>query len=67
MLGEMSMSDLKKYFLWGAIAGIALSFLVVLLKRKELKGTEFHDLFDKFDDSDELFIDTFQKDLPDQP
>lgn len=57
---------MKRYVLVGLLAGAAVSLLILLLKRRELQGTEFEDFFDSSSVADDLFGDAFEE-LPDKP
>ncbi|MEK6757098.1 MAG: hypothetical protein AABZ02_13175 [Bacteroidota bacterium] len=57
---------MKKYVLFGLIAGVTISVLAVYFRRKRLAGTEFYGFFDSSAVADELFGDAFEE-LPDKP
>lgn len=57
---------MKKYLLFGLLAGVTISAVVLYLRRKELGGTEFEGLFDSSTVADDLFGDAFEE-LPDHP
>ena len=58
--------NMKKYVLFGLIAGVTISVLAVYFRRKKLAGTEFYGFFDSSTVADELFGDAFEE-LPDKP
>ena len=57
---------MKKYVLFGLLAGVTISAMVVFLRRKQLNGREFEGFFDSSTVADELFGDAFEE-LPDHP
>jgi hypothetical protein len=57
---------MKKYVVFGLIAGVMISVLAVYFRRKNLAGTEFYGFFDSSTVADELFGDAFEE-LPDRP
>jgi hypothetical protein len=57
---------MKKYIVFGLIAGVTISALAIYFKQKRLAGTEFHGFFDSSAVADELFGDAFEE-LPDKP
>jgi hypothetical protein len=57
---------MKKYVLFGLLAGVTISAVVIYLRRKKLAGTEFQGFFDSSAVADELFGDAFVE-LPDRP
>jgi hypothetical protein len=57
---------MKKYVMFGLIAGVTLSVLAIYYRRKTLAGTEFYGFFDSSTVADELFGDAFEE-LPDKP
>lgn len=57
---------MKKYVLFGLIAGVTISALAIYFRRKNLAGTEFNGFFDSSTVADELFGDAFEE-LPDKP
>jgi hypothetical protein len=57
---------MKKYMLMGLMAGVAISAVVIYLRRKKLEGTEFREFFDSSAVAADLFGDAFQE-LPDKP
>ncbi|MCU0411047.1 MAG: hypothetical protein MUF82_00740 [Bacteroidetes bacterium] len=57
---------MKRYVLIGLFAGAAVTFLVYLLRRRELEGSEFKEFFDSSSVADDLFGDAFEE-LPDKP
>lgn len=57
---------MKKYILFGLLAGVTISAVVVYLRRKKLAGTEFQGFFDSSAVSDELFGEALEE-LPDRP
>ena len=50
----------------GLLAGAAISFALLLLKRKKYEGMEFHDFVDSPSVADDLFGKAFCE-LPDKP
>jgi hypothetical protein len=63
---ERIWGNMKKYVVFGLIAGVAISALAVYFRRKKLAGTEFYGFFDSSTVADELFGDAFEE-LPDKP
>jgi hypothetical protein len=57
---------MKRYVLVGLMAGVAISLVVYVLRKREARGTEFEDFFDSSTVADELFGDAFEE-LPDKP
>jgi len=57
---------MKKYIMLGVLAGMAISFAVIFLKRKKYDGMEFHDFVDSPSVADDLFGKAFSE-LPDKP
>ncbi len=57
---------MKKYMLFGLIAGVTISALAIYFRRKNLAGTEFNGFFDSSTVADDLFGDAFEE-LPDKP
>lgn len=57
---------MKKYILFGLLAGVTISAVVLYLRRKKLAGSEFQGFFDSSTVADELFGDAFEE-LPDRP
>ena len=57
---------MKKYVVFGLIAGVTISVLAVYFRRKKLAGSEFYGFFDSSTVADELFADAFEE-LPDKP
>ena len=57
---------MKKYIVLGLIAGLTLSALLILMRRRRLAGSEFRGFFDSSAVADELFGDAFEV-LPDKP
>jgi hypothetical protein len=57
---------MKKYILFGLIAGVTISVLAICHRRRKLAGTEFYGFFDSSAVADELFGDAFEE-LPDKP
>ena len=57
---------MKKYILFGLLAGVTISAVMIYLRRKKLSGTEFQGFFDSSAVADELFGDSFEE-LPDRP
>ncbi len=55
---------MKKFVLWGLALGIAVSAAVILLRKRQFGGTEFHEFFDSSSVADEWFSDAFDE-LPD--
>ena len=56
---------MKKYILFGLIAGVTISALAIYLRKKRLAGTEFNSFFDSATVADDLFGDAFEE-LPDK-
>lgn len=56
---------MKKYVVLGLLLGVTLSAFVVMLRRRNLAGTEFQGFFDSSTVADELFGDAFEE-LPDK-
>ncbi|MCX6120811.1 MAG: hypothetical protein NTX44_04270 [Ignavibacteriales bacterium] len=57
---------MKKYIMLGVLAGAAISLTVLLLRRKQSEGMEFHDFVDSPSVADDLFGKAFRE-LPDKP
>jgi hypothetical protein len=57
---------MKKYVVFGLLAGVTISVLAVYFRRKRLAGSEFNGFFDSSTVADELFGDAFEE-LPDKP
>jgi len=57
---------MKKYIVFGLIAGLTLSAVLLYLRRRRLEGSEFRGFFDSSAVADELFGDAFEV-LPDKP
>jgi hypothetical protein len=57
---------MKKYILFGLVAGVTISVLAICHRRRKLAGTEFYGFFDSSAVADELFGDAFEE-LPDKP
>jgi hypothetical protein len=57
---------MKKYVVFGLLAGVTISVLAMYLRKKKLAGTEFYGFFDSSTVADELFGDAFEE-LPDKP
>ncbi|MBI3579388.1 MAG: hypothetical protein HY089_08290 [Ignavibacteriales bacterium] len=57
---------MKKYVLFGLLAGVTISALAIYFRRKSLAGTEFNGFFDSSAVADDLFGDAFEE-LPDKP
>ncbi|MCI0707324.1 MAG: hypothetical protein L0Y80_07575 [Ignavibacteriae bacterium] len=57
---------MKKYIMFGFLAGLTISAMVLYLRRKDLYGTEFQGIFDSSTVADDLFGDAFEE-LPDHP
>jgi hypothetical protein len=57
---------MKKYIVLGLLAGVSISALLIYLRKKKLKGTEFREFFDSSTVADDLFGDAFVE-LPDKP
>jgi|GEM_PF-757105 len=55
---------MKKFVFWGLALGLAVSAAVILLRRKQFGGREFHEFFDSSTVADEWFSDAFDE-LPD--
>jgi hypothetical protein len=57
---------MKKYIILGLLAGTAVSLALLLLRRKNFEGMEFHDFVDSSSIADDLFGKAFRE-LPDKP
>ncbi len=57
---------MKKYIIFGLLAGVSISALLIYMRKKKLEGTEFRELFDSSTVADDLFGDAFVE-LPDKP
>lgn len=57
---------MKKYVLFGLIAGVTISALAIYFRRKNLAGMEFNGFFDSSTVADDLFGDAFEE-FPDKP
>ena len=57
---------MKKYIMLGLFAGAAISLTLLLLRRKQSEGMEFHDFVDSPSVADDLFGKAFRE-LPDKP
>jgi hypothetical protein len=57
---------MKKYILLGLLAGTAVSLALLLLRRKNSEGMEFHDFVDSSSIADDIFGKAFRE-LPDKP
>ena len=57
---------MKKYILLGVLAGVAISFALIMVKRKQRGGMEFHDFVGSPSVADDLFGKAFSE-LPDKP
>ena len=57
---------MKRYVVLGLILGVTLSAFIVMMRRRNLAGTEFRGFFDSSTVADELFGDAFEE-LPDKP
>jgi hypothetical protein len=57
---------MKKYIMLGVLAGAAISLTLLLLRRKQSEGMEFHDFVDSSSVADDLFGKAFRE-LPDKP
>jgi hypothetical protein len=66
MLSSVKRGVMKKYIVIGLLAGVAVSALVVFMRRRYLMGTEFEGIFDASTVADDLFGDAFEE-LPDRP
>ena len=56
---------MKPYVVLGLLLGVTLSAFMILMRRKDLAGTEFQGFFDSSTVADELFGDAFEE-LPDR-
>jgi hypothetical protein len=63
---ERIRGNMKKYVVFGLIAGVTISVLAMYFRKKKLAGTEFYGFFDSSTVADELFGDAFEE-LPDKP
>ena len=57
---------MKKYIILGLVAGTAISFFLMFLRKKKYEGTEFHDFVRSASEADDLFGKAFCE-LPDKP
>lgn len=57
---------MKRYVVLGLLLGVTVSAFVIMLRRRNLAGTEFQGFFDSSTVADELFADAFEE-LPDKP
>lgn len=57
---------MKKYIVLGVVAGVTISALAMLFRRRSLLHSEFNGFFDSSTVADDLFGDAFEE-LPDQP
>ncbi|HLE33057.1 MAG TPA: hypothetical protein VJB38_10645 [Bacteroidota bacterium] len=57
---------MKRYVVLGLLLGLTVSAVVLVLRRRNLAGTEFRGFFDSSTVADELFADAFEE-LPDKP
>lgn len=57
---------MKKYIVFGLLAGLTISAMAVYLRRRALLDTEFNGVFDSSTVADDLFGDAFEE-LPDRP
>ena len=58
--------NMKKYVVFGLLAGVTISVLAMYFRKKKLAGSEFYGFFDSSTVADELFGDAFEE-LPDKP
>jgi hypothetical protein len=56
---------MKKYIVLGILAGVAVSYVLLLAKRRGQKGSEFRDFLDSQNTADELFGSAFRE-VPDK-
>jgi hypothetical protein len=56
---------MKKYIILGLLAGTAVSLALLLLRRKNSEGMEFHDFVDSSSIAGDLFGKAFRE-LPDK-
>lgn len=63
---ERIRGNMKKYVVFGLIAGVTISVMAMYFRKKKLAGTEFFGFFDSSTVADELFGDAFEE-LPDKP
>jgi len=57
---------MKRYVVLGLLLGVTVSAFIMILRRRNLAGTEFRGFFDSSTVADELFADAFEE-LPDKP
>ncbi len=57
---------MKRYVVLGLLLGLTVSAVIMVLRRRNLAGTEFRGFFDSSTVADELFADAFEE-LPDKP
>lgn len=57
---------MKRFVVLGLLLGVTVSAFVIMLRRRNLAGTEFRGFFDSSTVADELFADAFEE-LPDKP
>jgi len=57
---------MKKYIVLGVLAGAAISLALLMVRRKNTEGMEFHDFVDSPSIADGLFGKAFRE-LPDKP
>jgi hypothetical protein len=57
---------MKKYIILGLVAGTAISFVLLFLRKKRYEGMEFHDFVRSASEADDLFGKAFCE-LPDKP
>lgn len=57
---------MKRYVVLGVLLGITFSAFLVIMRKRNLAGTEFRGFFDSSTVADELFADAFEE-LPDKP
>lgn len=64
--GAVVGGSMKKYILFGVVAGVTISALAMFFRRRSLNGLEFNGFFDSSTVADDLFGDAFEE-LPDRP
>jgi hypothetical protein len=52
---------MKKYIFLGLAAGVAVSLILILWRREELKGTEFQELYDSSMSPKNLFDKAYEE------
>lgn len=55
---------MKKYVFWGIVLGVAVTTVIMLIRKRDDKGSEFRGFFDSSAVADDWFADAFDE-LPD--